>query len=392
MSKPVVFFCYPWDLYDIGADVALDQMVEAGATGVSVALAYHMVTAVAPMNPFRTIYYGEDGVVFFKPDKAYYSWTSMVPRPSKEVDDPEYLKYLVEQAYTRRLTFGCWINFAYNNHLASTHPKSAKMDAFGNPHGAQLSPSNRDFRMYCVNMTEDVCDQIKPDELVLQGLSYYPWKYGLAQLKALTPLTPLQEFLLGLDFSPGTMSMAKKFNIDADALQEAVADHLRLSFLKQPKPEEMEEEITDEQIEGLFDGALARYLVCQEAAASLLFENVSKVVRNRKRKLTYTGSTDRVANGLDLFRIKTSLDRLVVHFPSERGQLAQAVERTRAQLLEGTGLMASVCPADFNSVDAFTAYVGSLNDAGVDGYYVYNHALLKPDHLEWLKAAKAYWQ
>lgn len=392
MAKPVIFYCYPWDLYDSGADVALDQMVEVGATGVSVALVYHMVTAVSPMNPFRTIYYGEDGVVFFQPDKSNYAWTTMVPRPSREVDDPDYLKYLVEQAYARRLTFGAWVNFGYSNTLASTYPKAAKVDAFGNPHGAQLSPSSRDFRMYCVNLAEDIGEQVKPDEFVVQGLSYFPWRHGLSHLNTLSPLTPLQEFYLSLDFSKGTKSIATKYQIDADALQEAVADELRVSFLKRPTSEQMEQVITGEFIESLFDGYISRYLICQEAAASLLFENVSKTVRGRRRKMTYTGPTDPLVHGLDLFRIKRSIDRLVVRFPTDREALAETVTSTREQLLDGTDLMASISPGDFNSPEGFSAYLGALNDAGVDGYFIYNYAMLKPEHFDWIKAAGKYFR
>ena len=391
MPKPVIFYCYPWDLYDVGADIALDQIAEAGATGVSLAMVYHMVTAISPMNPYRTIYYGEDGVVFFQPDKSNYAWTTMIPRASREVDDPDYVKFLMEQSYARRLNFGVWVNFAYNNHLARSHPKAAKVDAFGNPHGAQLTPSSREFRMYCVSLAEDICEQVKPDEFVMQGLSYLPWRYGLSHLKTLSPLTPLQEFLLSLDFSKGTKSIAKKYNIDAEVLQEAVADELRMSFLKRPTTEEMEEEVTPEFVEEMFEGYVARYLICQEAAASLLFENVAKAIRGGRRKLTYTGPTDPIMNGLDLFRIRKSIDRLVVQFPTDREELAAAVKQTREALLETSELMASVSPGDFSTMESFHAHLGALNDAGVDGYFIYNYALLKPEHFDWMKSAKQYW-
>ncbi len=392
MAKPAVFFCYPWDLYDYGADFALDQMVEAGATGVSVGLNSTGVTSLAPMNPFRTVYYGEEGVVFFKPDKGAYTWTTLFPKVSREVDDPEYLLFLTDLIRSRELKFGAWVNYAFNSHLALSHQKSAKVDVFGNSHSAQLSPSDRDFRLYSTGITEDIFEQVKPNELVIQGLSYFRWDYGFRDKEVLLNLSPIQEFLLSLDFSEGTMSMAKKSGLLPEDLRNAVIDLLRESLIQDPSETEMNTVIDAAFVDTLFDGAISRYLSVQEAAASLLFEDVARVAKAAGGKVATVGPFSQIENGLDIFRIKKSIDRLIVKFPDDREELKAMVTQMRKDLRPTIELIARVTPPEFESRISLQSTLALLDEAGIDGYFFYNFGLMRPEHLQWLKELKPYWQ
>lgn len=391
MPSRAHFYAHPWDLYDIGVEIALDRLVDLGIQGVNLALCHPAISAVSPMNPFRTVYYGEDGAVYFHPDSGSYSWTAIKPKASRETDDPEYVHFLLEQMKARGLSVWPWVVYGYNNFQAREHPRSARVDPFGNPHVAQMAPSSRNFRLYCLGMTEDILDQVEPESVVIEGLNYFPWDYGLPNKTELVRLSPYQKFLLSLDFSDGTASMARKYQVNVDDLQGQVAAYLQDSLRRDPSDEEMKVEITESYLEDKFDGLLARYLVAREAAASLLFENVARLIRGQKKAVTYAGSVNKLETGLDLFRLRKSVDRYLLDITDDVREMEEAVESIRSQILPSSEIMARIVPSQFASKDGFLATLKALGNCGVDGFSFYNFGLLRPAHLEWIEAARPLW-
>jgi len=391
MTLSAHFYIHPWDFYDIGAEVFLDRLVDLGITGVNLAFSHPGISAISPMNPFRTLYYGESGAVFFHPERTSYNWTPMKPRPSREMEDPEYVRFMIEQIQARKLNLWAWVIYACNPHQALEHPRSARIDPFGNPHVAQLSPSSRNFRHYCIGMTEDIMEQAMPDSVILEGLHYFPWDYGLPNKVSLVQLTPYQEFLLGLDFSDIIGSMAKKYRLDPDDLQGKVAATLQESLCREPSEEEMKTPVTEEFLEDKFDGNLSRYLIVREAAASLLFENISRTVRSYKKSVTYAGSLDKFETGLDFFRIRKSIDRYIVKLSDDIRKVEEQVRSIRKSILPASEIIARIDPADFGTKDGFITTLSAMAKTDIHGFSFYNYALLRPEQLDWIAEAKSIW-
>lgn len=385
------FYAHPWDLYDIGVEIALDRLVDLGITGVNLALCHPAISAVSPMNPFRTVYYGEDGAVYFHPDSGSYSWTAMKPKASRETDDPEYVNFLVEQAKARKLAVWPWVIYGHNHYQAREHPRAARVDPFGNPHVAQMAPSSRNFRLYCLGMTEDILDQVQPESFLIEGLNYYPWDYGLPNKTELVRLSPYQKFLLSLDFSDGTASMARKYRVNVDDLQGQIAAYLQDSLRRDPSDEDMQIEITEKFLEDKFEGELSNYLVAREAAASLLFENVARLIRSQKKSVTYAGSINKLETGLDLFRLRKSVDRYLLDITDDIREMEESIQAIRSQILPNSEIMARIVPAQFSTQDSFSTTLNALVNLGVDGFSFYNFGLLRPLHLQWINACKELW-
>lgn len=388
MARSIHFFLNPWDFHDIGVEIVLDRLVELGATGVNLAFTNGGRSSVSPMNPFRTLYYGEEGAVYFQPEPASYNWTPMKPKASRETEDPEFVSFMIEQVRARKLSLWAWVQFALNPHLAREHPRTARVDPFGNPHPAQLSPSSRNFRHYCLGVAEDVVEKLDPDAVILDALGYLPWDAGLRDKECLFRLTPFQELLLGLDFSDGVASMARKFQVKADDLQGQVAAFLQQTLRDQPAKEALEQKLSADFIEEQFDGQLARYLVAREAAASLLFENVSRVVRGHKKAVAFPGQMEVLQCGLDPFRLRRSVDHCIFRPAENVGAIGEQVETLRKQMLPNCQFIARIDPGEYASADGLRTTVQNLAAAEVDGFAFYNFGLLRPHHLKWIEEVR----
>lgn len=391
MPKPAWIYTYPWDFYDVGVEHATDQMARAGLNGVMLGLNPPVMTVLSPMNPFRTVHYGEEGVVFFKPAESAYTGSAIRPRASREVDDPDYLTFILENLRARRLEVGAWVSYGLNGVLARENPKSAKVDPFGNAHPAQLSPANRNFRMFALALTEDILAQIKPDELQVDCLGYQPWDAGVPNPQVRMKLSPLTQFLLGLDFSEGTRSLATKLGARVDEFQQEVLARIQAGFREKTAEAAAGPPVTEAMVAGLFGGKLARYLLAQDAAANLLLEDVAKLVRGAKVRVSHHGLPDPLVTGLNLFRLRRVVHRLVVRFTTDLGKIGETVKALRAEAGPTVQILARVDPMDFDQVDGLQAALGALHNAGVDGYSFFNYGMMRPDHLEWIAASRQYW-
>jgi hypothetical protein len=298
----------------------------------------------------------------------------------------------MSQILARKMTTWAWVTYSWNNAMAVEHPRSARVDPFGNPHVAQMSPSSRNFRLYCQGITEDIIDQVDPESIILDGLHYYPWDHGLPNQTALVRLSPFQKFLLGLDFSDGVSSMAKKYEVSVDDLQGQIAAYLQDSLRRDPSEEEMEQEITEEFLSEKFDGMLNRYLVAREAASSMLFENIARMVRGRKKKVNFCGSTQPLETGLDFFRMRKSIDRYIIRVTDDVRDMEEQMKAFRAVILPTSEIIARVAPADFASEDGFLNTLKAMVNHGVNGFAFYNFGLLRPVHLKWIEAAREFWE
>ena len=72
-------YVHPWDVADEGPDSVLERITSTGIRVVNLATSYHSGRYLLQHNPKRRkVYFAEEGVVYFKPDPAYFQ--KCVPR------------------------------------------------------------------------------------------------------------------------------------------------------------------------------------------------------------------------------------------------------------------------------------------------------------------------
>ncbi|MGV3720059.1 MAG: hypothetical protein ACO1SX_04035, partial [Actinomycetota bacterium] len=263
MARVAAMYTYPWDVVDEGFDPAIRRIAGTGGQNEAhVATSYHISTYFLPHNPRRKIYYGEDGMVLFQPQMERYAGLKIRPRVSELVTGPRYYEQVVEALRKSQVRYGAWMVYAYNHHLARTHPECARHDALGNPYLSQLCVANPDTREYFRTPTREVMERFRPEVVHLESLSYLPFAYGFMNPKVFVEIAPRDEFLLGLCFCDHCTRAAGRSGMDGGRFRTAVADHLAKSLPRDPTPEEKAPP-NREWWDQAFDGRLAHYLAAR---------------------------------------------------------------------------------------------------------------------------------
>ena len=226
-------FTFPWDLADEGIDRALDNIQHmAGLNEVVLAVSFNGAIFFLPHNPKRTVYFGEDGVVFFEPDLSKYTETAIRPRVSELVTGPDYLRAQAERIRERGLGLTTWIVYAPNAYLARTYPRWTTQDALGNSYPSHLCISAPDVRSYYLALTEDVVEQFRPDVVWIENVNFLPFGASFFNPLLLSKMTPWDQFLMGLCMCNSCITRASQNGFDSSAFRREVAKHLEASLPK----------------------------------------------------------------------------------------------------------------------------------------------------------------
>ena len=65
MAARISVWAYPWDIADEGVNVALDWLRDAGFDAIELCPNYHAISTFSPRNRKRSIFYSEQGAVYF---------------------------------------------------------------------------------------------------------------------------------------------------------------------------------------------------------------------------------------------------------------------------------------------------------------------------------------
>lgn len=383
---PSMMWTYPWDLYDTGIDPTLEAIAsKAKLEAVSLAVSYHISTYFLPQNPRRSIFFGEDGRVYFQPELARYAATAIAPPVSDHVTGPDYLPRLVKTIRGHGLGFIAWVVYNYSHFLGRTYPQCAKEDALGNRYLSQLCPANPDVRAYHLALTADICANYRPDYLFIESPGYLAHSYGWSNPKVQTPISPRGGFLLDLCFCAACRAAGNAAGVDADCLRDEVAAYLRVDLLELP---DAQPPLPDADFQRTaFDGALGQYLAVR---AGVEVDGYAAIVREcHAHGVKVFGSATMQASGHQA-HIAGTLDRGLGSMPMN-DSLAETVRRQKASLRPGADLIAHGHPGQYSDQDAFVSHVLACRDAGADGFGCYNYGLVRPAHLQWVGAAVDAW-
>lgn len=386
MARVAAMYTYPWDVVDEGVDPAIRRLTEvAGQNEVHLATSYHISTYFLPHNPRRKIYYGEDGMVLFQPETRRYDALKIKPRVSELVDQPRYYEQVTDALRKAKLGYGAWMVYAYNHHLARTHPDCARQDALGNRYLAQLCVANPDVRTYFRTLTREVLERFHPDVVHLESLSYLPFAYGFMNPKVFMEISPRDEFLLGLCFCEHCTRAAGRSGMDGARFRGVVADHLTRSLARDPGPDEKappDAEWRDQ----VFDGRLAHYLAARVESATTLYEEIAGLCRTRRALVQDTWALEgtEAVSGLDPRRKNAVCDRFALFTRPTAAETA-----TWKRLAPGKQFLWSVQPVD--TTPELPARCASAVRDGIDGFTFYNYGLLREQRLAHIGDARAVW-
>ena len=374
-----------------GNEVVLGRIVnEFGATGVTVAAAYHRARDLSPHgSPHLTIRH--DGV-HFVPDDDLFEGLRLQP-PVQRGANEHPLRSLRKATSERGVALSGWTVFCHNTTLGEAHPECTTENVFGERGSpADLCPSHPDVRAYVLALARNVA-RLGVDEVVAESLHFGTFEHGYHHERSFVPLGGIDRFLLGLCFCSFCKEFAKQRGVDAEAAR--IACHRSLAAVLdggEPSPDD----VTPEGVTIHAGSVLADYVTSRVQSVTELAAVVSEAVTDVGSRLAFldgTGAFKGYARGTpsgplaaaDAWQLGVDPEGLAQQLPAY-SVLAYASDTTRARddvaayrvaLGDKPELRVVLrpCLPDTESAAHLTAKVAAVVAAGADAVDFYHYGL-----------------
>lgn len=385
-------YAFPWDFHDEGMERTLAMLADkAGMTEVAVACVGVAGTYFLPHNPKRMIYFGEEGALLFQPSVNPYRGTCLEAQVAGVVGSPEYLPGIAAACRGVGLEFTVWMRYCDNPALARAFPEYARQDALGIRHLSQLCPAEPDVRVFCREVTADLCRQCAPDGMHIEAAGFLPYDRGFTHPAAPAPIASFDRLLLGLCFCPLCIAAADAAGLDGDGFHRRVATYLRESLPGDPGQEALLP-APPEMITAAFDGELLAYLNARSDIATSLYEEIAAVargegVRHVRTSLPLPG--EMALTGLEPTRVLLTSDRATAPLPEP--DAPERLQDTRSYLRPGMLLLAAAHPEEIGTGEALRARLHVCRDAGADGFTFPPYGLLREHQVRAIGEARSAW-
>jgi len=435
--KQKAVYTYAWDFLDEGVDVVLERIKKAGGREVIVAMAYHAGRFLLPHNPKRRIYYPEDGVVYFKADKARYAGQRLKPlvasiygnskdgrarRPCRAVRGgaahPEGSPYrseagkvatmrvtrsgpnsilggrdlmgeIIEKAKKLGISVTAWFVCFHNSRLGFLHPGVVARNAFGDPYYHYLCPMNQDASGYVLNLLDDFTSRYACDGVFLESLSYSGFGHGYHHEFYGVTINAELSALLGLCFCEACRRAAEKGNIDVERLAASVRKRIDTCVgkgddKKNATPVRVLESIG--KLCGMNDFLRMR---CERVGR--LLEQTAQITRERKMRLDFFGPVFApvkmsLLEGVDLAVVNKKADRYVLPIEEKNPALVENEIRYAKQFFNPEKIVLSLRLLEraTSSQRNLKAKAELAERHGLAGCNFYNYGMVPLDRLNWL--------
>lgn len=273
------------DLRGEGTDVVLDRIVnEFGATGVTVAAAYHRARDLTPHGSPR-ITIRHDGVHFI-PDDDLFGGLRLQPPVQRGANEHPF-RSLRSATSERGATLSGWTVFCHNTTLGEADPDCTTENAFGE-HGsaADLCPSHPDVRAYVLALARNVA-RLGVDEVVAESLHFGTFEHGYHHERSFVTLGGIDRFLLGLCFCMSCRNLAKQRGVDAEAAR-VVCQQLLTAVLAGGEPSS--DDVTPESVAIHGGSVLADYTTSRVQTVTDMATAVSEAVAEAGSNLVFLDS------------------------------------------------------------------------------------------------------
>jgi len=392
-------FVFAVDLVDTGFAGALDEIRDrSGASGVSLATAYHNARDVLPHNPVRKVYFHDGGTILFRPEPARYG--TLVPVEDSLQREQDVLAMLCGAADVRGMTTRAWTVYLHNSRLARAHPECAPRNAYGDRYLTDLCPANQEVRRYAVALTGDIC-RYPVRSIFAEALHFKTIDHGYHHERTFVDMGPVARFLLGLCFCESCRQAAGRLGVDGDRLQAAVAGYLDGVFEvgtggHDPLTREALIDVIDEELVGL--------LAARLEVVSTLVDEVADTARSAGVRFTYSahggsakGGSTRSSDspteawvlGVDLSRVASLVDDFeILGYVAEADDLRHLVAGYLDEIGDvdfGVGLR-PMWP-DTVSAASLIDKVRVARAAGASRVDFYHYGLMPSRSLDWIGSA-----
>lgn len=375
-------WAYPWDLFDEGIDTVLGRVADAGMNGISVAAAYHNVRALCPHNPKRAVYHGEGGVIYFKPNFAYFT-NSLQPVESELIGDdhPPLFDDLCKAAARRNIKVHAWTVLHHNTRLGTANPDCTIVNAFGDRYPFGLCPSNPKVRQYSIGLVRSLAERYPLDVIELESLGYMGIDHSGHHSKSGVQLDETQRWLLSICFCRYCAARMEANGIDVDYARESIEGYLLSGFVDGGNHRDI---LSCVDMEGI---AAAR----NQAVLTLLEEIASQCDRSQTQICLYVSSNVRATGaptGVPRDKAAAHCDRFLVQTSEKEPAKIEAslspVVRSQAGLPVHAGLQA-IEPFVQSAEDVAASIQAAVN-AGAEGLQFYHYGLMRLQNLDWISA------
>jgi len=388
-----MLWAYPWDVAGEGAASLADNVRRAGASGVSLAAAYHSGLLVTPRHPRHRVYFPEPGAVYFALSPTVRRRLPFAPRMSRLLETGDPLRALTQEAERRDLVVRAWFVCNHSTYLGAMHPDVAVQNAYGDVLVFALCPANERVQDYLAALLGDLTTNYAVEAVDLESVGFLGLPHGFHHEKDLAGLNPETAFLLSLCFCRACTARAQQAGIDVERARAAVRTMVDRALREGtgPTPGEPAAEVPPPDV-WIEDPELRAYLELRRTVVNGLAGRLRASVRPGclLNLIEWTPPAAWWLQGFDS-GILAYIDRIIVcRYHRDPSQLAQLLNETRRQapgvrLSGGTQIGYPTCttPQDVR------AQVAAVRASPADELQVYNYGLVTADRLQWLADALA---
>lgn len=379
-------YAYPWDLAEAGVSAALERFASLGLDTVTVTGSYHAGKFLRPHGKAGKVYFPQDGVVYFTPERKRYGAIEPVAHPMI-ASGADVLRELSEQ---RRLATNVWLVLLHNTRLGMLHPGATVANAFGDHYVYSLCPSAPDARAYAIGLARDVTESYPVAGVSLETPGFLPYAHGYHHEFALLRPNRWLDAQLGLCFCEHCAARAKKAGIKTEPLRRQVASDIEAYLASDVDfPADMAEAFFFADTRT--DGELAAFLSLRCDIVTSLVREIREAVR-RSATVAVIPSVARPTagawyEGSDLKALAEAAGIIEACFYEPSAQRIRADVHDAKRRLRGAGTLRGILRPAFPDLETkaeFLAAMRALGAAGLSEVAFYNWGHIRDANLDWI--------
>lgn len=385
-------WAYAWDVTGEGAQSFVGNVRRAGASGVSLAAAYHSGLFVTPHHRRHRLYFPESGALYFTPSESVLRELSLRPRLSRLLEEADPLRQLTEEAARHDVSVKAWFVGTHNTDMGYRYEEAAVRNAYGDLLYYALCPANEKVQQYIVALLGDLTNNYAVDGVDLECLGFHGFPHDFHHEKDLLGLDAESNFLLTLCFCDACSAQAQAAGVDSARARAVVKEMLEGVFKGDDRRDGAPPGTVRSPEQWIADAELLGYLALRRTVVNGLAANIREEVRSDcKLNLIALSTPDSWwLQGFDE-GVLEHFDRVIAcnydHDPAGVGMLIEATSRQAPQtkLSGGVQIGHPVC----TSPEDVLARAQTVHDSAADELQVYNYGLLPERNLQWLADAVA---
>jgi hypothetical protein len=369
---------YPWDVRDVGAERAANEIAGTGLQAVSMAATYHCFDQLRPRSKTK--------ILTASRSAAYYPVSSdrfdgpLAPDLSDIMTGAEWSD-CVDAFQKAGLGIVAWTLFLHNTHLGSRYPDLVQKTCTGDLLTHQLCPAHPAVRAYAANLAHDIGAQPGVDVLECESLSYGGYGHTHFHPKVGLDLGPGGRYLFSLCFCDACTEGGQSQGVDVDALRDRVSAQVDTVFDRgQPISTPPDELI--ESIQGL-----SAFAAWRNSVVTSLVEEVTSASGVPTRLLAMG---ERETSGLDIAVVASALDAVeYLCYTPDTSQIETTLKTAAAETgsPERVGVGLQAYPPASTDVDTLCRAVETARSCEVGLLSFYNYGIMPGQNLSWIEKA-----